>query len=93
MTNVWPKECVALFELCEAGDFAKARELYKILTPAFHLDTHVKLVQYIKLAENLVDGSPEWTRSPRLPLEGPEREFVIATITSAMDALSRSEWR
>ncbi len=43
------------------------------MTPAFHLDTHVKLVQYIKLAEHLVYGAPEWTRPPRLPLIGEER--------------------
>src|SRR3546814_14405514 len=68
MTNVWPKQCVALFELCRREEFARARDLYRMLTPSFHLDTHVKLVQYIKLAEHLVYGAPEWTRSPRLPL-------------------------
>ncbi len=92
MTNVWPKQCVALFELCRAEQFARARELYAMLTPSFHLDTHVKLVQYIKLAENLVYGAPEWTRSPRLPLVDQEREFVIATITSAIQQLASSAW-
>lgn len=92
MTNVWPKQCVALFELCKAGQFARARELYRILTPSFHLDTHVKLVQYIKLAEHLVCGSPEWTRSPRLPLIDAERSFVIDTVRSAIDALAASDW-
>lgn len=89
MTNVWPKECVEIFELCRQEQFAEARELYRILTPSFHLDTHVKLVQYIKLAENLVYGAPEWPRAPRLPLVGDERDFVIATIRAAIDALER----
>lgn len=83
MTNVWPGQCVHLFNLCATGQFDAARALYRIVTPAFHLDTHVKLVQYIKLAEKLVYGAPEWTRSPRLPLVGDEREFVIKTIRDA----------
>ena len=83
MTNVWPAQCVHLFNLCIEQKFSEARELYRILTPAFHLDTHVKLVQYIKLAEQIVYGAPEWTRPPRLPLVGAEREFVIATVRDA----------
>jgi 4-hydroxy-tetrahydrodipicolinate synthase len=87
MTNAWPAECVKLFELCRAQRFEEARALYRILTPSFHLDTHVKLVQYIKLAEHLVYGAPEWTRAPRLPLVGAERTQVIATIQAAIAAL------
>jgi 4-hydroxy-tetrahydrodipicolinate synthase len=87
MTNAWPAECVELYDLCAAGRFEEARALYRILTPSFHLDTHVKLVQYIKLAESLVYGAPEWTRAPRLPLVGAERERVVATVGAAMAAL------
>jgi 4-hydroxy-tetrahydrodipicolinate synthase len=87
MTNVWPAECVRLFDLCQANRYPEARVMYKILTPSFHLDTHVKLVQYIKLAEHLVYGAPEWTRAPRLPLVGTERQHVIDTVTAAITAL------
>jgi 4-hydroxy-tetrahydrodipicolinate synthase len=87
MTNVWPAECVELFNLCARNAYPEARTLYRILTPSFHLDTHVKLVQYIKLAEHLVYGAPEWTRAPRLPLIGEEREFVVSTIRQAIEAL------
>lgn len=80
MTNAWPAECVNLFNLCRSGRFEEARALYRIMTPAFHLDTHVKLVQYIKLAEHVTYGAPEWCRAPRLPLEGKERERVIAIL-------------
>ena len=93
MTNAWPAECVELFNLCMQEKFSEARKLYQILTPSFHLDTRVKLVQYIKLAEHLVYGAPEWTRPPRLPLVGPEREAVIHTVTTAIDALSRRRER
>ncbi|WP_213978931.1 dihydrodipicolinate synthase family protein [Sphingomonas sp. dw_22] len=89
MTNAWPAECVRIFELCRAQRYDEARALYRILTPSFHLDTHVKLVQYIKMAEHLVYGAPEWTRAPRLPLVGEEREQVIATIRAAIDALAQ----
>lgn len=88
MANAWPQECVEILEQCVQERFSTARALYRILTPSFHLDTHVKLVQYIKLAEHLVYGAPEWTRAPRLPLVGQEREMVIRTVTAAIDALT-----
>src|SRR6267378_3763573 len=91
MTNVWPEECVRIFNLCAEEKFSEARELYHILTPSFHLDTHVKLVQYIKLAEHLVYGAPEWTRAPRMPLVGPEREHVVITVNAAITALDRRD--
>lgn len=87
MANVWPAECTELFGLCAQNRYPEARALYGILTPSFHLDTHVKLVQYIKLAEHLVYGAPEWTRPPRLPLAGEEREFVVSTVRQAIKAL------
>ena len=87
MTNAWPAECVELFTLCAQQQFSEARKLYRILTPSFHLDTHVKLVQYIKLAEHLVYGAPEWTRAPRLPLVSEERAAVISTVTTTIEAL------
>lgn len=87
MANAWTKECVALFNLCASGRFEEARGLYRLLTPAFHLDTHVKLVQYIKLAESFVHGSPEWCRAPRLPLEGDEREAVSKVLRETVAKL------
>lgn len=89
MTNAWPEECVRIFDLGRAGKFAEALQLYRIMTPAFHLDTSVKLVQYIKLAEHLVYGAPEWTRAPRLPLAGEERERVVSVINNTIASLSK----
>jgi len=91
MTNAWPKECVKIFELCRDGRYAEAREIYHIMTPSFHLDTHVKLVQYIKFAEHMVYGAPEWCRAPRLPLVGEERARVTATLQKAIDDLAARE--
>jgi 4-hydroxy-tetrahydrodipicolinate synthase len=87
MANAWPAECVQLFQLCQQNRYEEARKLYRVLTPSFHLDTHVKLVQYIKMAEHLVSGAPEWARSPRLPLVGQEREQVVATIKATIEGL------
>lgn len=80
MTNAWPAECVELFNTGRAGNFEAARPLYRLMTPAFHLDTDVKLVQYIKFAEHLVYQAPEHVRRPRLPLEGEERRQAQAII-------------
>ena len=91
MTNAWPAECVELFNLCTAGRFDEARRLYRILTPAFHLDTDVKLVQYIKLAEKVVYGAPEWVRAPRLPLIGAERERVLGILQATVQALAGAQ--
>lgn len=87
MTNAWPAECVHIFNTARAGDFAAVRDLYRLMTPAFHLDTDVKLVQYIKLAEQVVYGAPEWVRSPRLPLVGEERARVLAVLEETVAKL------
>ena len=93
MTNAWPGECVELFNLSRDGRLAEALELYRIMTPAFHLDTKVKLVQYIKLAEHLVYGAPEWTRAPRLPVVGAERENAVSIIERTIEQLRQRSRR
>ncbi len=90
MTNAWPDECVKLFNIARAGDLKAALPLYRLMTPAFHLDTDVKLVQYIKFAEHLVYGAPEHVRPPRLPLEGEERALVEAVIRKTIADLKRT---
>lgn len=87
MANAWPAECAKLFALCAAGRFEQARPLYRAMTEAFHLDTKIKLVQYVKLAENATYGAPEWTRPPRLPLDGEERENALAIIRRTVENL------
>ena len=88
MTNAWPLECVKLFNLSKGGKFAEALRLYRILTPAFHLDTDVKLVQYIKLAEHLTYGASLAVRAPRLPVEGAELAHAEAVIRKTIADLA-----
>jgi 4-hydroxy-tetrahydrodipicolinate synthase len=87
MANALPKESVRLLDLAVKGDYAGARTLYRKLIKLFHLDTHVKLVQYIKLAENVTAGYAETVREPRLPLTGAERETTLAIINETLAAL------
>jgi 4-hydroxy-tetrahydrodipicolinate synthase len=49
-----------------------------------HLDTSVKLVQCIKLANAECGYGAETVRAPRLPLAGKEREDVLAVIHKAI---------
>ncbi len=69
-----------LWELLQAGDFQKAREIYRWFTPLLHLDVQVKFVQNIKLAVQECGLGKEWTRAPRLPLRGAERKAVLKII-------------
>jgi len=87
MANAVPKESVELLDLAVKGNFEKARKLYRVLTPLFHLDVHVKLVQYIKLAENITAGYSENVKAPRLKLQGEERQKVVAIIEKTMNDL------
>ena len=84
MANAVPKESVELLDLAVKGDFAKARKLYRVLIPLFHLDVHVKLVQYIKLAENITAGYSENVKAPRLKLEGQERAEVVTIVEKTL---------
>jgi 4-hydroxy-tetrahydrodipicolinate synthase len=84
MANAVPKESVELLDLAVAGDYERARKLYRALIDLFHLDTHVKLVQYIKLAENITAGYSEIVKAPRLKLEGEERQKVVAIVEKTL---------
>lgn len=88
MANAVPKASVDLLRLAAEGDFVRARKLYAALTPLFHLDTVVKLVQHIKLAEHLITGSAETVKPPRLDLAGAERERTLAIARQTLADLS-----
>ena len=84
LVNAFPGENRLLWDLLEAGKFAEARAVYGWYTPLLHLDTHPKLVQYIKLAAAECGLGTELTRAPRLPLVGEERERILKLIRTAM---------
>jgi 4-hydroxy-tetrahydrodipicolinate synthase len=84
LTDVFPEESVELWSLCQAGRFAEARALYRWFTPVLHLDTSPKLVQYIKLGQQVVGLGSEKVRAPRLELAGEERAHIIALYEQAL---------
>ncbi len=76
----FPAQNQYVWELMQAGEWEKAREIYRWFTPLLHLDTHVKFVQYIKLCVQECGLGVEWTRAPRMPITGAERKRVLAVI-------------
>lgn len=84
LVNAFPRENQLLWNLASAGRWPEALAVYRWFTPLLHLDTHVKLVQYIKLATQECGLGTEMTRAPRLPLTGEERERVLAIIRHAL---------
>ena len=84
LVNAFPAENRLLWELATSGNYDEALSVYRWYTPLLHLDTHVKLVQYIKLAVQECGFGSEVVRAPRLPLAGEEREHVLGVIRQAM---------
>jgi 4-hydroxy-tetrahydrodipicolinate synthase len=76
----FPVENQYFWELTRAGQWDEARALYQWFYPLMKLDTHLKFVQYIKLAVQEAGLGHEWVREPRLTLTGEERERVLAII-------------
>lgn len=90
LVNAFPAENMLLWELATTGRWKEALEVYRWYTPLLHLDTHVKLVQYIKLAMVECGIGSEMVRQPRLPLAGAERETVLAIIRQAIKSRPQS---
>lgn len=76
----FPAENQYFWELTRAGEWDKAREIYRWFTPLLHLDVSTKFVQYIKLAVQECGLGKEWVRAPRLTLTGAERKRVLKII-------------
>jgi 4-hydroxy-tetrahydrodipicolinate synthase len=84
LVNAFPHENRLLWDLLQENLWEEAREVYRWYTPLLHLDTHVKLVQYIKLAVAECGYGSERTRPPRLLLEGEERERIRQIIRTGI---------
>jgi dihydrodipicolinate synthase/N-acetylneuraminate lyase len=89
----FPYENQYLWDVMEAGDWERAVVVYRWFTPLLHLDTHVKFVQYIKLCVQECGFGSEWTRAPRLPLQGAEREAVLKVIHTGISKRPRVDLR
>lgn len=80
LVNAFPRENRLLWDLATSGKWDEALQVYRWYTPLLHLDTHPKLVQYIKLAVAECGYGSARTRPPRLPLVGEERERILKII-------------
>jgi len=76
----FPRENQHFWNLTRQGRWDEARTMYQWFYPLLKLDTHIKFVQYIKLAVQEAGLGAEWVREPRLPLSGAEREAVLKII-------------
>ena len=83
VADVAPRDCVALYEACLAGELDTARAIYRRLLPLARFDMTPKLVQYFKAAMDEVGLAGGPCRPPRLALTGAER----AALTDAMAVL------
>jgi len=80
----FPEETVAIYKLAKAGRFDEALKIYRWFLPLLELDINAFLVQNIKLAEVATGIGSEYVRAPRLPLQGAEREKVLAIIAEGL---------
>lgn len=85
MANAFPKETAQIFKFAKSERIEEALSLYRWLMPVLHLDCGVKLVQQVKLANQLTGLGSEWVRPPRLPLDGQERAIVERIVQTAVD--------
>lgn len=84
LTNVFPKESVAIFELAQQGRYEEAKEIWRWFLPLLRLDTIPTLVQCIKYAEQLAGRGSELTRPPRLTLPEEQKQYVAKLFDEAM---------
>ncbi len=89
LTNAFPRESLRMWELATGGRWEEAVRLYRWFAPLLHLDTHPKLVQYIKLAMAELGLGAETCRAPRLRIEGEERDRILAILRKALHAAPR----
>jgi len=81
----FPRETVRIWELCQAGRYAEAREIYDWFLPLLHLDTGPKFVQQIKLVEALMGVGSAKVRAPRLQLTEAEASRVEQILADALE--------
>lgn len=91
LVNAFPAENRLLWDLAMAGRYDEAVKVYRWYTPLLHLDTHLKLVQYIKLATVETGLGSEMVRAPRLPLVGREREEILTLIRQAIQTRPKKQ--
>tara|TARA_B100000780_G_scaffold99196_1_gene69267 strand:- start:311 stop:1231 length:921 start_codon:yes stop_codon:yes gene_type:complete len=70
LVDAFPEETVAIYTYCKAGEWEKARSIFRWFLPLLELDISPQLVQNIKLCEFATGMGTGYVRRPRLPLNG-----------------------
>jgi dihydrodipicolinate synthase/N-acetylneuraminate lyase len=84
LVNAFPAESLALYRYAMEGRKAEAFSLYQWFLPLLRMDTVVKFVQLIKLAQQRVGMGSDRVRPPRLALQGEELREATAVIDRAL---------
>ena len=84
LVDAFPEETVAIYTYCKAGEWEKARAIFRWFLPLLELDISPQLVQNIKLCEQATGLGTGYVRKPRLPLEGTELKRVEYIIKESL---------
>jgi dihydrodipicolinate synthase/N-acetylneuraminate lyase len=84
LVDAFPEETVAIYAYCKAGEWEKAREVFRWFLPLLELDISPQLVQNIKLCEVATGIGTGHVRPPRLPLSGKAHQDVQDILQSAL---------
>lgn len=84
LVDAFPEETVALYTYCKAGEWEKARLLFRWFLPLLELDISPQLVQNIKMCEVETGLGTGYVRPPRKSLSGDTKTAVRQTIASAL---------
>ena len=84
LVDAFPEETVAIYTYCKAGEWEKARAVFRWFLPLLELDISPQLVQNIKLCEQATGLGTGYVRRPRLPLEGTELKRVELIIKESL---------
>ena len=84
LVDAFPEETVAIYTYCKAGEWEKARAVFRWFLPLLELDISPQLVQNIKLCEQATGLGTGYVRKPRLTLEGTELKRVEQIIKESL---------
>jgi 1-pyrroline-4-hydroxy-2-carboxylate deaminase len=82
--NAFPRQSVELFDLCTAGRWPEALELYMAFLPVLRWDADPRFVQAVKLAQEEVGWYGGRVRLPRLALPAAEADEVRSAVRRFM---------
>ncbi|KAA9131379.1 dihydrodipicolinate synthase family protein [Marinihelvus fidelis] len=80
----FPRETVAIWALCQAGEWGKARAIYEWFLPLLHLDVGARFVQQIKYVEECIGVGSARVRAPRLALPAGSAAGIDAIVEQAL---------